>query len=900
MAARAAARRDAGGAAGLLALLEVPSDRARPAVQSFEGGVRTCQLAPELLEGLRRVSRRAEATLFMTLATGLLTLLYRYTGQSDLLIGTPIAGRTQPEVEGLIGLFVNTLVLRCDLSGSPTFEEALARVREVCLGAYAHQELPFERLVEALQPARDLSYHPLYQVLLILENTPSEVLELPDLSLQMLELASTTARYDIDMSIREKAQGLHIELNYSTALFNEPTAERLIRHFKTLLEDVVAAPHKDISRLNLLSIRERYQILEAWNNTQAPYQQHFCFSQLFEQQVEQSPDRIAISCEGEQITYLELNKYAEQLALQLMESGVKPDDIISLLLDRSIPFIVAILAAFKAGAAFVPLDLQHPAKRHAQILEQSRSAVLITLTEFEDLAIEVLETYSLKRRTHIVRIPKSFNSTHKEEITRIPQRSTTKNLAYIMFTSGSTGIPKGVMVDQLGMLNHMAAKIKDLDITDKDIIAQNGPPSFDIVVWQCLAALLVGARVCIMNDDTAQDPAHLTNELEREGITVLQVVPSMLRAQIQDICSRGTKKPLLTTLRWMVPTGDALSTELCHQWLDLYPHIPLLNTYGSTECSDDQCHYPIPQISSGDPLPIASIGRPIINMRSYILDKSLELVPIGVIGDLYIGGIGVGRGYLHDPLRTAQSFIPDPFAKAPGARLYKTSDRSRYLADGNIEFLGRSDNLIKINGVRIEPGEIEAELMRHPGISNAIVVASQSVKGIKRLAAYVIISQPHGTHTTELRSFLREKLPERMIPSVFVYLDAVPLSANGKVDRNALPPFEEKGREDIYVAPSTSVEHQIVKIWRDVLGIEKVGISDNFFELGGHSLLMIRVRAKLQELFNRNFSVIELFQYPTISTLSKYLERDTLPQQPATTVSDRVRRQKEALKRRTR
>jgi amino acid adenylation domain-containing protein len=488
-----------------------------------------------------------------------------------------------------------------------------------------------------------------------------------------------------------------------------------------------------------------------------------------------------------------------------------------------------------------------------------------------------------------------------------PQQSialpdTPGNLAYIMYTSGSTGRPKGVMVEQIGMINHIYAKISDLQLGKEDVVAQNGPPGFDIVVWQCLAALLVGGRVHIFTDDVADNPARLLDCIEKEKITILQCVPSILRAIIQQAHAAGSNRPALAALRWLVPTGDALVPELCRRWLELYPTIPLLNTYGSTECSDDQCHYALQESPDLDyPLPIVPIGYPVQNMQAYVLDRWLQPVPVGVIGDLYIGGTGVGRGYLDDPARTAEFFLPHPFSAEPGARLYRTRDRTRYLPDGSLQFLSRSDHLIKVHGVRIEPGEIETVLARHPSVEEALVLARAATDGSKRLVAYIASSEKQAAFSDELRAFLRQELPEAMIPGQFVVLAAFPLNSNGKVDRQALPLPEQQreSRRAPYETFRTEMEHTITDIWQAILQQEHIGMRDNFFDLGGNSLHMAQVYNRLREDLQRDLSILDLFKYPTIATLAEYLQQGSTERQYVH-VQDRARKQKEAMRRRKR
>ncbi|HXZ05267.1 MAG TPA: non-ribosomal peptide synthetase [Ktedonobacteraceae bacterium] len=614
------------------------------------------------------------------------------------------------------------------------------------------------------------------------------------------------------------------------------------------------------------------QVVE-WNATETDVPQNRCLHELFEAQVELCPESVAIVFEQEQITYRALNERANQLAHHLHNAGVMPEIPVALLIERGIDFVAAILAVFKAGGALLPLDPQSPFRRHYEILKQSQCHYILTIDKYMPALTEALEEFDGEQRPETILIERVFQ---KEEVREnILSGSKPGNLAYIMYTSGSTGVPKGAMVEQAGMINHIYAKIADLGISKEDRLAQNSPPTFDIVIWQCLAALLVGGQVQVFKDEIAHDPLQLLKQTNEQHITVLQVVPSVLRAMVQQAEISGEERPRLSKLRWIVPTGDALSPELCRQWFQLYPTIPMLNNCGSTECSDDNCHYAIYEPPPSDyPLSMMPIGRPIQNIRAYILDHQLRPIPIGEIGDLYIGGIGVGRGYLNDPEKTTEVFLPDPFSQEPGARLYKTRDRARYLPDGVIQFLGRSDNLIKIRGQRIEPSEIEAVLEQHPELREAIVLARETTGENKYLAAYVVPVQGTTPTGEDLRSYLRDKLPEYMIPAAFVFLDAFPLNPHGKIDRRALPTPEQirLDSQESYVAPATPVQKELVQIWEELLEVRPIGIRDNFFELGGHSLLAVQLVYKIEQLWGRKISTATLLEESTIEHLANVLE----------------------------
>jgi amino acid adenylation domain-containing protein len=855
-------------------LLELPTDRPRPPVETFRGSTEPFQLNPDLTRKLKTLSQRSGTTLFMTLMAAFVTLLSRYSGQEDIVVGSPIANRNRSETESLIGFFVNTLVLRTHLQGNPTFQDLLARVRQVALDAYAHQDLPFEQLVEALQPERSLSHTPLFQVMFVLQNAPMERLELPGLTLASLEMEIVTAQFDMTLSIEEIEQGLNGELEYNMDLFDGVTITRMVRHFQRLLEAIVANPEQRVSELPLLTEAERHQLLVEWNNTQAEYPQDKCIHQLFEAQVEQTPDAVAVVFEDQQLTYRELNVRANRLSRLLVEQGVSPDTTVALLAERSIDFLSAMMAVFKAGGAYLPLDSNYPANRLYQVLEQSQTPLVLAASKFEPVLSQVLVSLPSGKRPQVLLIEELLQQQRSEE--NLPVCCTPSHLAYVIYTSGSTGAPKGAMLEHRGMLNHLYAKILELKLTDADTVAQTARQSFDISVWQFLAALLVGGRVHIFNDEVARDPAQLLEQMERQGISLLEIVPSLLRMMVEQIGLSGANRPKLSKLRWLLLTGETLPPLLCRQWLNYYPAIPMLNAYGPTECSDDVTHYPIYQPPAAEVLNIP-IGRPVANMRLYVLDSQLQPVPIGVAGELYVGGIGVGRGYLNNAERTAEVFIADPFAQEPGARLYKTGDLARYLSDGNIEFLGRLDHQVKIRGFRIELGEIEAVLAQHPEVLQTVVVAWEDHPSNKCLVAYMVPNQEQGATPSELRRFLKEKLPDYMVPSAFVMLNSLPLTPNGKVDRHALPaPDTSRLRlEASFIPPRDTLELQLAQIWENVLDVHPVGVRDNFFDQGGHSLLAVRLMAQIQQQFGKNLPLVTLFQDATIEHLAGLLRQQT-------------------------
>jgi amino acid adenylation domain-containing protein len=590
--------------------------------------------------------------------------------------------------------------------------------------------------------------------------------------------------------------------------------------------------------------------------------------------VKQTPDKVAVICEGEQLSYQMLNACANRIAHQLREHGVGPESLVALLAERGIPFWVSVLAVFKAGGAYLPLDPQHPAARLRQVIEQSRCSIVLTSKTFVPTLAYALEGMPSEQCPESLSYEETLQVGMSEE--NLPICSTPRDLAYVIYTSGSTGMPKGAMIEQRGMLNHLYAKVEALALTSTDIVAQTASQCFDISVWQFLAVLLVGGSVQIYPDEVAHDPVQLLLQVERHQVSILETVPSLLQAMLEADEIEATSRPKLQALRWLIPTGEALPAALCQRWLSVYPHVPLLNAYGPTECSDDVTHYPLYE-APDEVQRSVPIGRAIPNMRLYVLDRHLEPLPIGVSGELYVGGIGVGRGYLGDERRTAEAFVADPFAFEDDARLYKTGDLARYLPDGNIEFLGRLDFQVKLRGFRIELGEIEAVLSHHPAVRLAVVMAREDIPGDKRLVAYVELQKEQSTTAAELKDHLIKHIPTYMVPSAFVLLERLPLTSNKKVDRRALP-APELSREMIeerYVAPRLPVEQQLVQIWEELLTMRPIGIKDDFFGLGGDSLLAVRLFDRIAQVCGKKLPLSTLFAGATIEHVARILVGET-------------------------
>jgi amino acid adenylation domain-containing protein len=857
--------------AGELPVLDLPTDHSRPPLQSFRGATVVHRMPAILTRAVKELAGKERVTPFMALLAAYQVLLHRYTGQEDLIVGSPTSGRDRAELHGVVGDFVNMVPVRADLSGRPAFRDVLARTRAKLVAAMKHQDYPFSLLVDRIHATRDLSRSPIFQTTFVLQKFHrfpelSRVMlpdgnEAPipfaDLFLEPIALPQQEGQFDVNVEMKEDDQGRLVGAwKYATDLFDRDRIARMARHYETLLGEIVGHPDLPVAELRLLDENERAEALASGCGPSVS-QPDATVCELFVAQAAERGAQIAVSCPDEargsqlaarrstttklaSLTYAELSARVDALARRLVTLGVTRDSVVAVLLPRGLEFVTALLAISKAGGAFLPLDVRHPAMRTQQIIDESGAILVLTPERLDELAqVRPSET-----------LPAVDGG----------------DLAYLMFTSGSTGKPKGVMVEHRGMVNHVLAKLSDLGMTASDVLAQNGPPTFDIVVWQCLAPLVNGGRVVVFPDEVAEDPAQLLAAVDEHGVTVLQVVPSMLHAVLDDDVAAP-----LSTLRWIVPTGEALPAELCLRWLERYPRIPLLNTYGSTECSDDQCHYVLDRLGAADrAVAVASIGTPIRNMTAHVLDSELRPVPGGVAGELYIGGIGVGRGYLRDPERTAASFLPDPFSPRPGARLYRTRDLARRRADGRIDFLGRVDNMIKLRGFRIEPGEIEAALARHPDISAAAVVARQHPAGERVLVAYIVATVP--PETAALRRFLAERLPQSMVPAVFCAVDALPLTANGKLDSKRLPaPEWQSVADEELVAPRTNAERLMAGIWCDVLALDRIGVTQDFFAIGGDSIRSIQIVARCKRA-GLHISPGDLFQHSTVAALAAFAE----------------------------
>ena len=800
----------------------------------------------------------------MTLLAAFKVLLFRYTGQDDIVIGSPIAGRTRVETEGLIGFFVNTLVFRTDLSENPTFLELLSRVRETALAAYTHQDLPFEKLVEELQPVRDLSQTPLFQVLFNLDNIVGDDLELFGLAVEPLVSEDQSAKFDLTLNAVVQNEEIRLELNYNIDLFEAATITRMLGHFKTLLEGIVANSNQPLAELPLFTELERYQLLKEWNKTEQPYPQDICIHQLIEAQVEQTPEAIAVVCEGKELTYRQLNQQANQLAHYLKQHRVGPDVPVGLYMERSLEMMIGLLGILKAGGAYVPLDPAYPSERLDYLIKDSQMPVILTQ--------ERLTKNLSKHTTQVICLDLIWETISQESEQNLASGVKAENLVYMIYTSGSTGRPKGVLIPHRALVNHSTAISKRFELQPGDRVLQFASMSFDIAAEEIFPSWISGASLILRPSQELETFGDFRQFIKRERLTVLNPPTAYWHEWVTALTR--TKEELPASVRLVVTGGEKVSPEKYGSWQETVSNdIRWMNGYGPTEATITATIFEPTHLQDVVGRQAVPIGRPLANIQAYLLDQHLNPVPIGVPGELYIGGDGLAHGYHNRPALTAEQFIPNPFSKKPGERLYKTGDLARYLPNSDIEFLGRIDHQVKIRGYRIELGEIEAVLEQHPKVQETIIDIWENAPGDKRLVSYFVPTQACSPTSNELQDFLKEQLPDYMVPSAFISLETLPLTPNGKVNRQHLPRPEsiKQQTSETYIVPQDQLELQLTKIWENVLNIRPINLQDDFFELGGHSLLAVRLFAQLEKVFGKNLPLATLFQAPTIEKLSKVL-----------------------------
>jgi amino acid adenylation domain-containing protein len=838
--------------AGIPAVLELPTDRPRPPAQRFRGARESLVLPKRLSESLKELSEREGSSLFVTLLAAFQTLLTRHTGQPDIVVGAIVPGREAAGTENLIGPFAHTVLVRTDMESDPSFRELLGQVRDLARRDFEYQNMPFDRLVSELQPEREPSRNPLFQVLFSLTLATSVAQlgwEAAD-----FEVDNGAAKVDLQLQLSDRAEGISGHFTYNTDIFDATTISRMADHFQILLHGIAANPDQRLSRLPLLSAGERHQLLVEWNSAPTDYPRDRCIHQLFELQVGRTPNATAVVFENERLTYSELNRRANQLAHYLRKLGVGPDVLVGILVERSLDMVVGLLGILKAGGAYVPLDPAYPRDRVAFMLEDSEVPVLLTQRH---LLGSVPDGHA-----KVVVLDSDWKEIAREAAGNPVSEAGAKNLAYVIYTSGSTGKPKGVQLPHGAVVNFLTSMSQKPGMTAEDRLLAVTTLCFDIAGLEIYLPLSVGASFEIVSREVSSDGSRLLAKLAKSNATVMQATPATWRMLLEAGWKGDPRLKILCG-------GEAISRKLADQLLQKVGS--LWNMYGPTETTIWSTTGKVEPDQGA-----VSIGQPIANTQLFILDKVLQPVPIGVAGELHIGGDGLARGYLHRPELTAEKFIPDPFSSNPDARLYKTGDLVRYLPSGDIDFLGRIDHQIKVRGFRIEMGEIEAVLRQHSAVNETVVVVREDTPGDQRLVAYFVPVENSGSNTSNLREFLRAKLPEYMVPSAFVALKEMPLTPNGKVNRRALPAPDQTdlAPKAKFAAPKDEIESRLVQIWETVLGVRPIGIRHNFFELGGHSLVAVRLMNRVEQAFGKKLPIATLLQAPTIEQLAAILRQE--------------------------
>ncbi|MCD4691423.1 MAG: amino acid adenylation domain-containing protein, partial [Calditrichales bacterium] len=849
-------------------VLELPTDRPRPAVRTNEGSSFTRLFSKEITDKLNKLSRQNKGTLFMTLLAAFKVLLYRLSGQTDISIGTPIANRTRGEVEGLIGLFINTMVLYTHLDDNPTFRQLISRVRKTTLASYENQDLPFEYLVDALQPDRDMSASPLFQVMFILQNAPSDNRKIADLTMEMIPVDMGTSTFDLTFSATESSIGLGVSVEYNTDLFDRTTVERFMDYFETLLKNILINPDQHIANIPILENAERQKILFDWNNYSAKRDKNLCIHHLFEKQVEETPDAPAVFYSGQTVTYNELNKKANQIAHYLKQFNIGPEIPVGILLERSVDLLTVVLGVLKTGSAYLPLDPSYPEERLQYMLKDAGVPLLIT----QESLTSLISNYS----NQVLNLDEKWDEITVKADSNPDSEVVQENLVYLIYTSGSTGKSKGTMVRHSSLVNAYLAWAKVYELRGKaKSHLQMASFSFDVFSGDWTRALCSGGKLVLATREILLEADQLYNLMINEQIDTAEFVPAVLRNLIQYL-EKNEKN--LNFMYNLIAGSDVWYIDEYNKFRKFCGlETRLINSYGLTEATIDSTFFEADSINL-PPERLVPIGRPFDNMTVYILDNYFEPVPASVRGELFLGGDGLGRGYLNRPDLTAEKFIPNPFSDEPGERLYRTGDQGRYLPNGSVEFLGRADNQVKLRGFRIELGEIETALNKHDFIKENVVAVHESKDGDKRLAAFVVPKNSTIPGVNELRSFLKTHLPDYMLPSIFVTIERIPVSATGKIDRKALvvpDDLQMKSTEE-FIAPRTPTEEMVANIFSEVLNIKLVGAADNFFELGGHSLIATQVISRIRDHLNIELPLRDLFQTPTVEKLAETIEKALL------------------------
>jgi amino acid adenylation domain-containing protein len=841
-------------------VLQLPTDRPRPTTQTFNGALFGRWIPKEIIDRLKVFSRQERCTLFMTLLAAFKVLMHRYTQQQDIIIGCPIAGRNRLETEPMIGFFVNTLAVRTALAAHSNFRALLKSVRESTLGAYANQDMPFDKLVEELHPERSSTHMPFVQVVFSLNNEFVEEQIFPGVRSEEIEVDTRTSKFDLTVVAKDTPHGLNTVIEYNTDLFDETRIDRLLGHFQQLLESLLAKPDEAISRLEMLPRAEHQQLLADWNRTERAYPCNATVVELFEAQVSKNPTAVALQFEDKTITYRELSACSNRIAHYLLRNGVEEGSLVGVYMERSIDMVAAFLGILKAGAAYVPLDLSYPKERIEFMMSDAKMPLILTQSSLQkDLPSGARIVALDAERTSMETLP--------EDAPAIA--GTAESVAYVIYTSGSTGKPKGVAVPHRG-ITRLVLNTDYVSLSPADRIAQASNASFDAATFEIWGALLNGARAIGISKDVALSPSDFAEVLRNERITTLFLTTALFNQLAREVPGA------FASLTNVLFGGEAVDPKWVSAVLQGEPPKRLLHVYGPTENTTFSTWYEVKQVSDDKTVPI---GKPIANSTLFILNPEMQPVPVGVPGEIYVGGDGLAVGYWERPELTAEKFVRHPFSADPSARLYRTGDVGRFDSDGNVEFIGRIDHQIKLRGFRIELGEIEALLARHPKVSNAVTMLREDVPGDKRLVAYLIpklIPKGDAPASAELKTYLKQHLPEYMVPSAFVVMRRFPLTPNEKIDRKALPAPEQNRpvSDRTFLAPRDAIEQQLAKIWEKVLGLQPIGVADNFFELGGHSLLAVRVFSQIEKTLGRKLPLATLFRAPTIEQIAAVIRED--------------------------
>lgn len=850
---------------GCIPNLELPTDAPRNAAGSHRGGLAHHVVPAQTLEAIKTLSRRENATLFMTLLAAFDVLLHRYTRQDDILVGSPIAGRTRAETEELIGFFVNTLVFRAKMRDDISFTDLLQQVRETTLGAYAHQDLPFEKLVETLHPERSASGSPLVQVMFTFESGYVDEQLLPGLRVELMEVETGTAKFDLTLVAQEERGALKLIAEYDSDLYSGAMIQRLLGHFDNLLKSIAAQPEMHISKHDFLGEAEKKRLLVDWNNTQREYPRNASVSRLVEHWAATRPKSPAVSYGKTTLTYADLNARANQLAHKLQHLGLKRGEVVGVMMERSNEMAVAMLGIIKAGGGYLPLDPSYPQERLAFMISDSGARFLIT----QPGTAEVVTKHSAQ----VISLDEKFGAISRNAKENLEHTPDALDLANLIYTSGSTGTPKGVKIPHRGIIR-LVRDTDYMEVAPTDVVTQTSSISFDAATWEIWTALINGAHLVGISKEELINPAAFQSKLKEKKVTIVFVTTALFNQLASEAPG------VFEGLKYVFFGGEAADPKAVGSVLSNRGPHRLMHAYGPTETTVYATVHWVKDVPpNATTIPI---GRPIANSTAYIVDNAGNLAPIGIPGELWLGGDGMALGYLNRPELTSERFISDKFSGHSEAKLYRSGDLARFREDGAIEFLGRVDTQVKVRGFRIELGEIEAALLKHPSVRKAAALAREDVPGEKRLVGYVETSQK--LDAAELKNLLKQTLPEFMVPAAFVLLEQMPLLPNGKVDRKSLPAPEWKSSDRVFEAPVDALEQQIAKIWERVLGIQRIGATDNFFDLGGHSLLAVKLFAQFEKVFERKLPLATLFKAPTIRQLADFIRGEAKPQAWSTIV----------------